>query len=148
MSNSVSDSARQAVSPVPAVRSKSVFAGTVAAGLILTAIYDTLLHLRGFPTVRALVSKWKPRIRNSPRLSPDELIRACDLSFMAYVRTVKCVQRSAVLASVLRLNGYDAQIVVGVRSLPFFSHAWVEMDGKPLNENVELLRPLRVLDRF
>lgn len=135
-------------SRVSALRTKFDLAANIMAALALTALYDCLLHLRGFPTVRAVVSKWKCRFRRPPRLSPDELVRACNLSFIAYVRTVKCVQRSAVLASVLRLNGYHADVLVGVRSLPFFSHAWVEMDGQPMNESFDLLKSLRVLDRF
>jgi hypothetical protein len=81
-------------------------------------------------------------------LSVSQSIAACNLAFMFYLRTVKCIQRSAATAAILRRNGHAADLTVGVRSLPFFSHAWVQVDGVPVNENSEMLRTLRVIDSF
>ena len=41
-----------------------------------------------------------------------------------------------------------AQMVIGCRPLPFESHAWVEVDGRVVNDRQEYQRAFRVLDRL
>jgi hypothetical protein len=58
-----------------------------------------------------------------------------------------CVQRAATLTVMLRLRGYDAVVVIGVRRPPFEAHAWTEVDGIPVGETREELAGYTVIHR-
>jgi hypothetical protein len=47
-----------------------------------------------------------------------------------YFKPVLCLQRAACTVRLLRKHGTMARLVVGYRPSPFFSHAWVEVDGR------------------
>jgi len=40
------------------------------------------------------------------------------------------LQRSVCTVRMLRKYGIDARLVIGYRPSPFFSHAWVEVNGR------------------
>jgi hypothetical protein len=44
----------------------------------------------------------------------------------------RCLARSLVLTRLLARRGIDSTLVIGVRSVPFGAHAWVERDGVPV----------------
>ena len=48
----------------------------------------------------------------------------------------KCLLESTALWYLLRRNGYDADLLLGARTLlgPLEAHAWVELDGTVLND--------------
>lgn len=64
----------------------------------------------------------------------EELQRAiCDAVLLAtcfYWRPVLCLQRSVCTARLLRRYGIGARVAIGYRPAPFFSHAWVEVNGQ------------------
>ena len=68
------------------------------------------------------------------QLSGHELERAiCDAVLLAtcfYWKPVLCLQRSVCTVRLLRRHGIVARLVIGYRPSPFFSHAWVEVDGR------------------
>ncbi|MFI8460747.1 lasso peptide biosynthesis B2 protein [Kitasatospora sp. NPDC085464] len=45
-----------------------------------------------------------------------------------------CVQRSLATALLCRLHGHWPTWCSGVRVVPFLAHAWVEVDGEPVDE--------------
>jgi hypothetical protein len=63
----------------------------------------------------------------------EELQKAiCDAVLLAtcfYWKPVLCLQRSVCTARLLRRYGIGAQVAIGFRPAPFFSHAWVEVNG-------------------
>ena len=65
-----------------------------------------------------------------------------------YWKPVLCLQRSVVAARLLRQYGIDAQVVIGCHAAPFASHAWVEVDGRVVNDSSGYQQKLRVLERF
>src|SRR5262245_32755997 len=70
----------------------------------------------------------------SPELGSHELERAiCDAVLLAtcfYWKPALCLQRSVCTVRLLRRHGIVARLVIGYRPSPFFSHAWVEVDGR------------------
>ena len=59
----------------------------------------------------------------------------CDAVLLAtcfYWKPVLCLQRAVCTVRLLRKNGVNARLVIGYRPSPFFSHAWVEVDGRVL----------------
>ena len=65
-----------------------------------------------------------------------------------YWKPVLCLQRSVVTARLLRQYGVEAQVVIGCRAAPFAGHAWVEVDGRVVNDSSGYQQKLRVLERF
>jgi hypothetical protein len=65
-----------------------------------------------------------------------------------YWKRVPCLQRSVVTARLLRRYGIEAQVVIGCRAAPFASHAWVEVNGRVINDSSGYQQKLRVLERF
>lgn len=51
--------------------------------------------------------------------------------------TGRCLPRSLFLLLFLRLRGYRADWVFGVRTHPFLAHCWVEADGTVLDDTIE-----------
>ncbi len=63
------------------------------------------------------------------------IVDACQLAFCFYWKPVLCLQRSVCLVRLLRRYGVDAHLVIGYRPVPFLSHAWVEVDGRVVNDS-------------
>src|SRR5215510_2715473 len=63
----------------------------------------------------------------------DQEQTICDAVLLAtcfYFKPVLCLQRAACTVRLLRRYGVVARLVIGYRPSPFFSHAWVEVDGR------------------
>ena len=65
-----------------------------------------------------------------------------------YWKPIPCLQRSVVMVRLLRQYGIEAQVVIGCRAAPFVSHAWVEVNGRVVNDSSGYQQKLRVLERF
>ncbi|HET6764919.1 MAG TPA: lasso peptide biosynthesis B2 protein [Longimicrobiaceae bacterium] len=48
-----------------------------------------------------------------------------------------CLEQSLALYVLLRRRGVPAELALGVQPYPFTAHAWVEVDGEPVNEDRE-----------
>jgi hypothetical protein len=87
----------------------------------------------------------------SPRLDYQDFMQricgAMDVACVVYPRQVLCLQRSAATACLLRKYGVPAQMVIGVQKLPFRAHAWVEVDGRVVNDKPYMREMYTVLDR-
>jgi hypothetical protein len=88
----------------------------------------------------------EPR-RNDPALVID-VVWAVDEACVWYAKRAACLQRSVVATWLLRRRGIAAALVIGYRSVPFESHAWVEVDGRVVNDRPQYQRLFRVLDRL
>jgi hypothetical protein len=102
--------------------------------LIGLALYDCLRFGRNFARVHRLVTNWKAASRSVPADVIDNACQALRYARVIYPKRVRCLQRSAVLTCVLRNWGIPAQMVMGSQKSPFKAHAWVEIDGKVINE--------------
>lgn len=76
-----------------------------------------------------------------------QVCSAVDLACIWYWKHVLCLQRSAVATCLLRDNGVPAQLVIGAQQMPFRAHAWVEVDGRVVNDNSYTNEIYLVLDR-
>lgn len=71
--------------------------------------------------------------------------KAADLIATAaafYPGRARCLEQSMVLYLVLRRRGAPAALRIGVQPYGFLAHAWVELDGRPVNELGETIRAL------
>jgi hypothetical protein len=72
---------------------------------------------------------------------------AVDLACIWYWKHVLCLQRSAVATCLLRDNGIPAELVIGAQQMPFRAHAWVEVQGRVVNDTSYTNEMYLVLDR-
>ena len=76
------------------------------------------------------------------------IVRAVDLACVFYPKEVLCLQRSAAATCLLRKQGIPAELAIGVESLPFRAHAWVEVGGEIVNDKPSVAQIYTVLARF
>jgi hypothetical protein len=109
--------------------------------------YDALFFGRKFARLHRLVKSWPINLRS---VSPDCIERVCDevnLALIWYPKRVLCLQRAAVTTCLLRDCGVPAQMVLGAQKLPFKAHAWVEVNGKAINERANVQAMFGVWER-
>ena len=102
--------------------------------LVLSALYEivryeALVSLRGSGCILSQLKR--QRVSNSTRAELEATI--CDAVLTAtcfYWKPVLCLQRAVCTVRLLRRHGIYARLVIGYRPSPFFSHAWVEVDGR------------------
>lgn len=72
---------------------------------------------------------------------------AIDMASIWYWKEALCLQRSAATACLLKEYGVQAQMVIGTQQMPFKAHAWVEVDGRVVNDKPYIPEMYAVLDR-
>jgi hypothetical protein len=77
----------------------------------------------------------------------EQVCSAVDLACLWYWKQVLCLQRSAVTTCLLRDYRIPAQMVLGAQHMPFRAHAWVEVNGRVVNDNSYTNELYAVLDR-
>ena len=129
----------------------SLWRATRLAGLTMEAwaglVLFELIRPAGFARICASLRS----ARRSPRrvaVDPRDVVWAVDEACVWYVKRAACLQRSFVATRLLRRCGFAAEMVIGCRPLPFESHAWVEIDGRVVNDLPQYQRAFTVLDRL
>ncbi len=87
-----------------------------------------------FGRLHATMRSLKVADREPPRQITDLICDAVNRACAWYPKRVLCLQRSVVITHLLRNCGVRAQMVLGAKKLPFKAHAWVEVNGQPVNE--------------
>lgn len=112
---------------------------------LLLFYFEWLMRFRSFEILHSTVRKC--RVNGIKRDEVDRLCRAVDYSCVFYFKRVLCLQRSAATALLLRRHGGEAELVIGVHLLPFHSHAWVEVEGRVVNDKPYVVDKFEVLER-
>ncbi|MFY9529162.1 MAG: lasso peptide biosynthesis B2 protein [Candidatus Acidiferrales bacterium] len=94
------------------------------------------------------------RVRNCPIATKapsigtiERVCSAVDTASIWYWKEALCLQRSAATACLLKRYGVPAQLVIGAQTVPFKAHAWVEVDGRVVNDRPYVREMYAVLDR-
>lgn len=120
---------------------------TTATVLLLTAT-DVILKIAGFSALHNAVRQWKLAV-NSPG-DAETIAKGCaavDRACTWHPKQEVCLQRSAVAACLLRTLGVPAEMVIGVHKMPFYGHAWVEVNGEVVNDHKNVQTFFHVLCR-
>jgi hypothetical protein len=99
---------------------------------------------------QALYSKVQICQRSKTPTSHDpteQICSAVDMACIWYWKEVLCLQRSAATACLLKRHGVPAQMMIGAQRMPFKAHAWVEVDGRVVNDKPYVREMYAVLDR-
>jgi Transglutaminase-like superfamily len=107
--------------------------------------YDVVAASCGFRGVHRGLRRVDTKQRRTA--GRQEVCDAFECAASLYWKRAQCLQRSVALARLLRAYGYPAELVIGYRLAPFFSHAWVELEGRVVNGSSALPTKLNVLER-
>lgn len=120
--------------------------------LVLRAYFD-LLHFDLY-LARGNFAALRLRVRNCPIREPEvscavveTICGAVDTACIWYWKDVHCLQRSAATVCLLRRYGLCAQMIIGAQQMPFRAHAWVEVDGRVVNDKPYMREMYAILDR-
>lgn len=131
--------ARIAEQSIPQAR-----AGDILRALWHLLLFEFVVKIRGYKGL----SPWVGKVRAGHRGTLAEWVGAVDLACVWYWRSPACLQRSTVLARLLRRAGIAAEVVIGIQQFPFKSHAWVVVDGIPANERRRVGEVYSEIDRW
>ena len=96
--------------------------------------FDILRLNSRFAALHRLVRTWNVTHYVSQWESVETICAQVNLACIWYPKHVLCLQRSVVTTCLLRSYGIPAQMILGAQKLPFKAHAWVEVNGQPVNE--------------
>jgi hypothetical protein len=119
---------------------------------VLNAYFELMIF--DFYLARGNFEALYRKVRNcpiAPKFFSSEVIEAVcsavDLACVYYPKHVLCLQRSAATACLLKRRGVAAQMIIGSRQMPFQAHAWVEVEGRVVNDKPYTREIYAVLDR-
>jgi Transglutaminase-like superfamily len=119
----------------------------IAQALCLLLAYDILSAHCRFQTIYAMVRGWKVNGKTDGPAIIDKVCTAVNYACVWYPKQALCLQRSFVTTYLLRKHGIRAQMVLGAQPLPFKAHAWVDVDGRAINERSNVQATYAVWDR-
>src|SRR6266481_4563038 len=99
------------------------------------SVFDMLLSLSSLKRLCVCVAAWPLRKQKKPSgETTGQICCAVQRACVWYPKRALCLQRSAVTACLLKSCGLPAQMVVGIRDMPFMAHAWVEVNDAVVND--------------
>jgi hypothetical protein len=115
--------------------------------LIGLIAYDALNAACSFRTLHSLLKNCLvgTHARNDDAI--DRVCAAVNHACIWYPKRALCLQRAFVTTWLLRKHGVNALMVLGAQRLPFKAHAWVEVDGKAINERTNVQATYAVWER-
>jgi hypothetical protein len=118
------------------------------AALVLLFMAEVVRKLGGFRSIHRSVEQWSVGIRT--HVDEAALVQACEAVNRActwHPKRALCLQRTSVLVCLLRSLGFPAEMVIGVHKMPFYGHAWTEVDGRVVNDHANAQKFFHVLNR-
>lgn len=76
----------------------------------------------------------------------EKICSAVDMASVLYWKQALCLQRSAATTCLLKSYGVPAQMIIGAQQIPFKAHAWVEVDGRVVNDKPYMREVYAVLE--
>jgi hypothetical protein len=114
----------------------------------LKLIYFDLYLARGnFSALRDQVQRYPIGRKAASADAIERICYAMDMACIWYWKEALCLQRSAATACLLKRYGIPAQLVIGAQQMPFKAHAWVEVEGRVVNDKPYMQEIYAVLDR-
>jgi hypothetical protein len=109
--------------------------------------FDFYLARANFSALYEKVRTCPVRKRAGRSGAAEQICSAMDMACIWYWKEALCLQRSAATACLLKEFGVPAQLVIGAQQMPFKAHAWVEVEGRVVNDKPYVSEIYAVLDR-
>jgi Transglutaminase-like superfamily len=110
--------------------------------------YDLMNVTLGFERICRQVATQPVASKQFSRQTESLVCDAVSLAACFYYKPVRCLQRSVAATRLLKKTGIKSSLVIGYRPSPFLSHAWVEVDGRVVNDSPVFKERLHVLCTF
>jgi hypothetical protein len=108
---------------------------------------DLYLASGNFAALYDNVRSYPVGVNAPPADAIERICSAVDIACIWYWKEALCLQRSATAACLLKKHGVPAQMVIGAQQTPFKAHAWVEVQGRVVNDKPYTPEMYAVLDR-
>ena len=109
--------------------------------------FDLYLARKNFAALYNKVRHYPIANKVASPTAVEQICSAVDMACIWYWKEALCLQRSAATACLLKQHGVAAQMVIGAQQVPFKAHAWVEVDGRVVNDKPYTPERYGVLDR-
>jgi len=109
--------------------------------------FDLYLARGNFAALYERVREYPIGMPTTAPHAAERICQAVDMACIWYWKEALCLQRSAATACLLKKYGVSAQMVIGAQQMPFKAHAWVEVDGRVVNDKPYTPEMYAVLDR-
>ena len=109
--------------------------------------FESCLKQHNFAALYKTVHHYPVSRRPTTRETVTRVCSAVDTACIWYWKRTLCLQRSATITCLLRQHGIEAQLVIASQYIPFQAHAWVEVDGKVVNDKPGVQKAFVVLER-
>ena len=109
------------------------------------ARYEVIVSLLGSGPILLQLKRQSIAAKPTSRELEQAICDAVLLATCFYWKPVLCLQRAVCTVRQLRRHGIVARLVIGYRPSPFFSHAWVEVDGRVAYGSPAYQKRLRLL---
>jgi len=110
-------------------------------------LFDLYLARGNFAALYSKVRNYRVRRKKPMRDAIERICAAMDMACIWYWKEARCLQRSAAAACLLKQHGVPARMIIGAQQLPFKAHAWVEVDGRVVNDKPYMREMYAVLDQ-
>jgi len=120
----------------------------VITALYELARYEVIVSWRGSGHILQQLQRQSIAAQPHGRELEQVICEAVLLATCFYRKPVLCLQRAVCTVRLLRRHGIAARLVIGYRPSPFFSHAWVEVEGRVVygsQSYQKRLKPLHVV---
>jgi len=107
--------------------------------------FDLINSVSGFQGIHSRLAGQRVASKRLHKWADTAICESVLLATCFYFRPVLCLQRSVAAAKLLRKHGIASRLVIGYRAAPFFSHAWVEVDDRVVNDSPAYKERLQVL---
>lgn len=107
--------------------------------------YEVNIRLRGSGRILSQLRRQTVAAKPTGHELEQALCDAVLLATCFYWKPVLCLQRAVCTVRLLRRHGIAARLMIGYRPSPFFSHAWVEVDGRVVYGSSAYQKRLRLL---
>jgi hypothetical protein len=101
------------------------------------------LRIRGYRRTLQWIERSVRRVPVRAMHSSDQILGAQTVVAIAaalYPGRALCLEQSLALYFFLRRSGVAARLRLGVKAYPFEAHAWIEVNGVPVNDFAEHVR--------
>lgn len=110
-------------------------------------VFDFCILRGNFAALYRKVRACPTNVGEQEGIGIEVVCSAIDLACIWYWKEVPCLQRSAAATCLLRGNGIPAQMIIAAQQMPFKAHAWVEVEGRVVNDKPYMPEIYAVLDR-
>jgi hypothetical protein len=113
---------------------RSLFFKAFIKSYLRLIYFDILMGRGNYQHVRNTARVWPVCSQRLSQVQLQQVLYGMDIACIWYRKEVLCLQRALATSTLLRDHGEPAEIVIGTQLMPHKTHAWVEINGKVVND--------------